>query len=179
MGSRCRQSAADGLGTAVANAGKMFGPERVVIAFTPEMNLAALTARSEQVFRRQYGYSATPPPDLELAATGPSDHASGAAYTVLAQLFTARTSDAGTDGAGASRHVRMRPSRRERPRRRPCQTAARTGSVGSTRTRDVAMARLRRRPAEGAKQVRRLLYRTRRPGLRRSAGRGTGLNSRE
>ncbi|WP_327576481.1 ROK family transcriptional regulator [Streptomyces sp. NBC_00145] len=95
-------SAAYRLGTAVANAAKLFGPERVVIAFTPEMNLAALTARTEQVFRCQYGHSATPPPDLELAVTGPSDHASGAAYTVLAQLFTASTSDAGTTGAGAA-----------------------------------------------------------------------------
>ncbi|MFB7587086.1 ROK family protein [Streptomyces sp. NPDC056169] len=92
-------SAADCLGTAVANAAKMFGPERVVLAFTPEMNVPALTARTEQVFRRQYAHGTTPPPALEIAATGPSGHASGAAYTVLAQLFTAGTSEAETTGA--------------------------------------------------------------------------------
>ncbi|UZI32798.1 ROK family protein [Streptomyces sp. VB1] len=95
-------SAADRLGVAVANSAKMFGPERVVIAFTPEMNVPALTARTEQVFRSQYTHSTTPPPSLELAATGPSDHASGAAYTVLAQLFTASTSDADTGGTAAA-----------------------------------------------------------------------------
>jgi predicted NBD/HSP70 family sugar kinase len=92
-------NAADSLGTAVANAAKMFGPERVVVAFTPEMNVPALTARTEQVFRQQYAHGTTPPPALEIAATGPSSHASGAAYTVLAQLFTASTSDADTTGA--------------------------------------------------------------------------------
>lgn len=78
----------------------MFGPERVVLAFTPEMNVPSLTARTEQVFRRQYTHSTTPPPALEIAATGPSDHASGAAYSVLAQLFTASTSDADTAAHG-------------------------------------------------------------------------------
>ncbi|ROQ59764.1 putative NBD/HSP70 family sugar kinase [Streptomyces sp. 840.1] len=88
------ESAADRLGAAAANAAKMFGPEGVVMAFTPEMNIPALTARTEQVFRGHYAHSATPHPTLELTATGPFDHASGAAYTVLAQLFTASTSDA-------------------------------------------------------------------------------------
>ncbi|MFJ4897529.1 ROK family protein [Streptomyces sp. NPDC088727] len=88
------ESAADRLGAAAANAAKMFGPEGVVMAFTPEMNIPALTARTEQVFRGHYAHNATPHPTLELTATGPFDHASGAAHTVLAQLFTASTSDA-------------------------------------------------------------------------------------
>ncbi|NBE52114.1 ROK family transcriptional regulator [Streptomyces boluensis] len=95
-------SAAEQLGAAVANAAKVFGPERVVVAFTPEMNLPALTSRTEEVFRRQYAHSTTPPPALELAVTGPSDHASGAAHTVLAQLFTASTSDGETAAAPKS-----------------------------------------------------------------------------
>ncbi|MCX5394339.1 ROK family protein [Streptomyces sp. NBC_00094] len=95
-------SAADSLGTAVANAAKMFGPERVVVAFTPEMNVPALTAGTEEVFRRQYAHGTTPPPALEIAATGPSSHASGAAYTVLARLFTADTADTSdADATGA------------------------------------------------------------------------------
>ncbi|MFF0483186.1 ROK family protein [Streptomyces sp. NPDC004435] len=87
-------SAADSLGTAVANAAKMFGPERIVVAFTPEMNVPALTSRTEQVFRRQYAHGTTPPPALEIAVTGPSSHAAGAAYTVLAQMFTADSTSA-------------------------------------------------------------------------------------
>ncbi|WP_328460345.1 ROK family protein [Streptomyces sp. NBC_00448] len=80
--------AGDRLGVAMANAAKMFGPERVVVAFTPEMNLPELAARVERVFRRQYEHENTPAPDLELTATDPSTHGRGAAYTVLARMFT-------------------------------------------------------------------------------------------
>ncbi|WP_405944136.1 ROK family protein [Streptomyces sp. NBC_00932] len=83
--------AADRLGIAMANASKMFGPEHVVVAFTQEMNMPALTTHVEKVFRRQYEHDNTPAPDLELTATDPSTHARGAAYTVLAQMFTTAT----------------------------------------------------------------------------------------
>jgi predicted NBD/HSP70 family sugar kinase len=90
--------AAERLGVAMANAAKMFGPERVVVAFTQEMNLPTLTSRAEQVFQSQYAHEHTPAPDLELAATDPSTHARGAAYTVLAQLFSVGTSEMPFDG---------------------------------------------------------------------------------
>lgn len=85
--------AADKLGTAMANAAKMFGPERVVMAFTHEMNLPAFAARTERMFRLQYAHENTPAPELELAVADEPALARGAAYNVLARMFTAEVSE--------------------------------------------------------------------------------------
>ncbi|MFE5258760.1 ROK family transcriptional regulator [Streptomyces coelicoflavus] len=89
--------AADTLGTAMANASKMFGPERVVVAFTREMNLPVLTARTEATFHGQYRHENTPAPELELTSADRPALARGAAYDVLARMFTADMTDAGAD----------------------------------------------------------------------------------
>ncbi|WP_406458492.1 ROK family protein [Streptomyces sp. NBC_00876] len=85
--------AADKLGAAMANAAKMFGPERVVMAFTREMDLPAFAARTERMFRLQYAQENTPAPEVELATADEPALARGAAYNVLARLFTAEVSE--------------------------------------------------------------------------------------
>lgn len=88
--------AAETLGTAMANAAKMLGPEHVVAAFTREMNLPVLARRAEAAFRRQYHHENTPAPDLEFTSADRPALAQGAAYVVLARMFTADLTGTGT-----------------------------------------------------------------------------------
>lgn len=90
-------SAAEKLGTAMANASKMFGPERIVAAFTKEMDLPDLIARSSKTFRRQYAHENTPAPGLDWVLADEPALARGAAYTVLSRLFTADLSRPGAE----------------------------------------------------------------------------------
>ncbi|WP_202806565.1 ROK family protein [Kribbella catacumbae] len=91
------------LGKAMANAAKIFGPEQVVLAFAPEMNLPGLTTRTEGAFRRQYDPHYTAAPHIEVTVAAPSALASGAAYVLLAQLFTANLSGQHSNGAASRR----------------------------------------------------------------------------
>ncbi|MDP5316980.1 ROK family transcriptional regulator [Streptomyces poriferorum] len=88
--------AAETLGTAMANASKMLGPEHVVAAFTKEMNLPVLAGRAEAAFRHQYHHENTPAPDLEFTSADRPALARGAAYVVLARMFTADLTGTGT-----------------------------------------------------------------------------------
>ena len=84
--------AATHLGIAMANASKMFAPERVVLAVAPELDFAELTAGEEQAFRWQYVHENAPMPLFESMANAPATLARGAACTVLGRLFTADAS---------------------------------------------------------------------------------------
>ncbi|MFE7118278.1 ROK family protein [Streptomyces sp. NPDC057654] len=82
-------SATDRLGAAMANAAKLFGPESVVAAFTGEMDRPSLTTATARAFHAQYDHEKAPAPQLEILSADETDLSRGAAYTVLAQLFTA------------------------------------------------------------------------------------------
>ncbi|MEV0323058.1 ROK family protein [Streptomyces sp. NPDC050658] len=86
--------AADKLGSAMANVAKLLGPERVFVAFAGEMGHAVLASRTEQEFLRQYAHDNAPAPALELTRADETALARGAAYTVLARVFTTDISEA-------------------------------------------------------------------------------------
>jgi hypothetical protein len=76
-----------------ANVAKVFGPDRVVIAIAPEMDVPALGARLQRVFGEQFDHHQTPAPHLEVTVVDESAMARGAGYVLLAQLFTAKLSE--------------------------------------------------------------------------------------
>lgn len=92
-------AAGEVLGTGMANAAKTFGPERVVVAIGREMDLPGLPALTAEAFRRQYAHEHSPAPAFESAPADESALAQGAAYTVLARMFTTDIAQP-DDGAG-------------------------------------------------------------------------------
>ncbi|NJC21152.1 putative NBD/HSP70 family sugar kinase [Arthrobacter pigmenti] len=82
------------LGTAMANVAKIFGPERVVLATAPEVDGPELAQQTAEIYREQYRHEKTPAPELEATTADNNSVAKGAAYMVLAQIFTANTSEA-------------------------------------------------------------------------------------
>lgn len=83
------------LGESMANAGKMFGPERVIMAFAPEADRDRLATATATAFAAQFTHEHAPAPALEVVNADPLDLARGAAYIVLAQLFSADVSSPG------------------------------------------------------------------------------------
>ncbi|QKW10305.1 ROK family protein [Streptomyces sp. NA04227] len=82
------ERAGEVLGTAVANAAKMFGPERVALAFTQDMSLPPLLVSAREAFHAQYLHENTAPPALELTTAKSPLLARGAAHSALSRTFT-------------------------------------------------------------------------------------------
>ncbi|MFI8425842.1 ROK family protein [Streptomyces sp. NPDC085479] len=80
--------AAERLGSAMANAAKLLGPERVFVAFAGEMGHAVLASGTEREFLRQFAHGNTPVPAFEQTRADETALARGAAYTILARVFT-------------------------------------------------------------------------------------------
>ena len=85
-------AAAAKLGAAVANAAKLFGPERVVLAAAH--GIPGFADRTEQVFLSHYEHGDARAPEVEHVAADDLTIARGAACTILARLFTTDLSDA-------------------------------------------------------------------------------------
>ncbi|MCT9819340.1 ROK family protein [Microbacterium sp. W1N] len=81
--------AARRLGAAMANACKMFGPERVLVAVGSEVDGDALLPRAAAVFAEQFVHEHAPAPALDVTAADRLAFARGAAYEVLAHMFSA------------------------------------------------------------------------------------------
>jgi predicted NBD/HSP70 family sugar kinase len=83
------EDAARELGIAVANASKMFGPEGVIIAFAPELDIPALSAGTVDAYRAEFEHGNTLAPTLDVVVATEAEVAKGAAYEVLSPLFVA------------------------------------------------------------------------------------------
>ena len=81
--------AARELGVAMANASKMFGPEGVVVAFAPELDIPRLARSVEVAFEAEFVHGNTAAPQLDIVVGSEAEVAKGAAYEVLSPLFTA------------------------------------------------------------------------------------------
>ncbi|MRG60245.1 ROK family protein [Agromyces sp. CFH 90414] len=94
--------AARQLGVAMANASKMFGPEGVIVAFAPELDLERLSRGVEAAFQAEFAHGNTAAPSLDLVIGAEAEVAKGAAYEVLAPFFTAEVAQFDdADAAGA------------------------------------------------------------------------------
>lgn len=82
------EAAADHLARGVANAAKVLGPERVVLAVAPEMDVPALTGRLLAAFAREYEHHNAPAPQVTTEVADQHALALGAAYVLLGELFT-------------------------------------------------------------------------------------------
>lgn len=85
---RVLQEAGEQLGIAMANASKMFGPERVVVAFAPELDFPSLSDEVVSTFQREFRHGNTVAPELDVFVGVEAEVAKGAAYEVLSRLFT-------------------------------------------------------------------------------------------
>lgn len=81
--------AATHLGVAMANVSKIFAPERVVFAYSAELDGIDFVAATVSAFRAQYVHEHAPIPEVQPIIAVPMGQARGAAYAVLAGLFTA------------------------------------------------------------------------------------------
>ena len=81
--------AARELGVAMANASKMFGPEGVVVAFAPELDIPHLARGVSAAFAAEFVHGNTAAPHLDVVVGAEAEVAKGAAYEVLSPLFTA------------------------------------------------------------------------------------------
>lgn len=82
------------LGQAMANAVKLVRPERVLLAFAPEMDFAELPRLTAAAFRADFAHEQLEP-ELRTAVADASAVARGAAAEILAGVFTAdRAQDA-------------------------------------------------------------------------------------
>jgi len=79
--------AVDHLALGVANAAKVLGPERVVLAVTPDMDVPQLTDGLAAAVEREYAHHNAPAPQVTLEPADPLALATGAAYVSLARLF--------------------------------------------------------------------------------------------
>jgi predicted NBD/HSP70 family sugar kinase len=97
------QDAGEHLGIAIANASKMFGPERVVVAFAPELDIPFFAREVVAAFEAEFRHGNTRAPELDVVVGAESEVAKGAAYEVLSRLFTTDVADIDrTDIAAAS-----------------------------------------------------------------------------
>ncbi|GAA1823748.1 ROK family protein [Agromyces salentinus] len=87
--------AARELGIAVANASKLFGPEGVIIAFAPELDLPALSTGVVDAYRSEFEHGNTAAPVLDVVVASEAEVAKGAAYEVLAPMFAAEVAQPG------------------------------------------------------------------------------------
>lgn len=78
------------LGLAIANAGKMFGPERVVLALSPNVSGTAFEDGCREAYAREYQYSEDRAPELIVIAAESEVFARGAGYELIAELFSSR-----------------------------------------------------------------------------------------
>ncbi|GLU88559.1 ROK family protein [Agromyces sp. NBRC 114283] len=81
--------AAAALGQSMANACKLFGPDRVILAFAPEADRERLAEATVAVFGEQFAHEHAPAPLVEITTAEPIDLSRGAAYVLLSQLFNA------------------------------------------------------------------------------------------
>lgn len=81
------------LGVAIANASKLLGPERVLVAFAPELDIPLLSRQAIETFTAEFEHGNTPPPGLEVFVGAEREVAKGAAYEVLGRLFTTDVSE--------------------------------------------------------------------------------------
>ncbi|AKU16920.1 ROK family transcriptional regulator [Luteipulveratus mongoliensis] len=79
--------AARHLGVAIANSSKLIGPERVVVAYSPEIGVPPFVEQTQASFIEQYAHENSSRPELQPATVEPMSLARGAAYGLLAQLF--------------------------------------------------------------------------------------------
>ncbi|SEE50416.1 Sugar kinase of the NBD/HSP70 family, may contain an N-terminal HTH domain [Jiangella alba] len=82
-------AAADRLGVAMANACKMFGPERVLVTFTSEADREMLAEHTERVFAEEFAHEIAPAPAFDLTSAEDAAIGRGVACVVLGQMFRA------------------------------------------------------------------------------------------
>ncbi len=81
------------LGIALANAGKMFGPERIVLVLSPEVRVHAFQESCERALVGEYVYGDGTAPGLVTVAADTDVFARGAGYDMITELFTADRAD--------------------------------------------------------------------------------------
>ncbi|GAA1718937.1 hypothetical protein GCM10009809_13480 [Isoptericola hypogeus] len=82
------EDAVNHLALGVANVAKVLGPERVVLAVTPDMDLPQLTDGLAAAVGREYVHHNAPAPQVTVELADHLALATGAAYVSLARLFT-------------------------------------------------------------------------------------------
>lgn len=83
------------LGIAIANAAKMFGPERVVLVLSPELAVRddAYESAVRRGLQREFAHGETRSPALAVIPADPEVFARGAGYGMIAELFSADRAD--------------------------------------------------------------------------------------
>lgn len=81
------------LGIALANAGKMFGPERIVLVLSAEVRVPAFQESCERALIEEYVYGEGTAPGLVTVAADSDVFARGAGYDMITDLFTADRAD--------------------------------------------------------------------------------------
>lgn len=77
------------LGIALANAGKMFGPERIVLVLSPDVRISAFQESVERALADEYAYGDGAAPGLVTVAADSDVFARGAGYDMITELFSA------------------------------------------------------------------------------------------
>ncbi|WP_435747544.1 ROK family protein [Microbacterium sp. PMB16] len=83
------------LGIAIANAAKMFGPERVVLVLSPEVRATAFEKSCRTALISEYAYGDGTAPGLVTISADSEVFARGAGYDMITELFTADRAAAG------------------------------------------------------------------------------------
>jgi|GEM_PF-2076831 len=78
------------LGLAIANAGKMFGPERVVLALSPEVRAASFEDACRSAYAREYEFGEDRAPEMIVIPAESEVFARGAGYALIGELFSTR-----------------------------------------------------------------------------------------
>jgi predicted NBD/HSP70 family sugar kinase len=83
------------LGIAIANAAKMFGPERIVLVLSPEVRVPAFVESCRTALVGEYQYGDGTAPGLVTIPADSEVFARGAGYDMITELFTADRAAAG------------------------------------------------------------------------------------
>lgn len=83
------EDAAVALGLSIANAAKMFGPEAVILARSAEIGTPAFDAALRRTYAAEFTFGDAEQPELRVIPADSSVFARGAAYGLIAELFTA------------------------------------------------------------------------------------------
>lgn len=83
------------LGVAIANAAKMFGPERVVLVLSPEVRVPAFEESCRSTLVGEYAFGDGAAPGLVTVSADSEVFARGAGYDMITELFTTDRAAAG------------------------------------------------------------------------------------